>query len=247
MARVVLWTTLGTLGCIAVAIWFDSFNFGALTETQRDHSIATDFLVPLILAGPLLYFFTSKLRELAIAHHKLAIVASTDSLTAVLNRGAFTTIVDAYLNEVRDHERVVSGALLVIDVDYFKRINDSFGHERGDEALRLIAETIKGVVRGVDLVGRMGGEEFGVFLPGSSALRAEAAAERIRKAISEATFEPGGSRSPLSVSVGGASFEHGVPFVELYRIADKRLYDAKHSGRNRVSFTAIDDIAKAAA
>ena len=100
--------------------------------------------MPLVIAGPLLYFyFSSKLRELAIAHHELAIHASTDSLTSVLNRGAFTTLVDAYLARVKAEENG-AGALLVIDVDHFKRINDRFGHDAGDQALTIIAEIDQG-------------------------------------------------------------------------------------------------------
>ncbi len=201
--------------------------------------------MPIAIAGPFIFFFASKLRELAIAHHKLAVHASTDSLTSVLNRGAFTTLVDAYLGDVREHER--SGALLVIDVDHFKRINDSFGHERGDEALRLIAQAIKGVLRSHDLVGRMGGEEFGVFMPGTSPRNAEIAAERIRQAISEVEFWPDGRRRRLSVSVGGTSFAGEVPFTALYREADRRLYEAKDLGRNRVAFSAMTGSVKEAA
>jgi diguanylate cyclase (GGDEF)-like protein len=233
--RIVLWTVLGTLGVIILTLGMDSFNFNTFTPTQLIRAIITDIVLPLVIAPPIFFYFSSKLRELAIAHHKLAIYACTDSLTDVLNRGAFTTLVDAYLGEVRVHEGP-SGTLLVIDVDNFKRINDSFGHDWGDEGLKLIAATIRGVLRSVDLVGRMGGEEFGVFLPGTTGWQAEAAAERIRQAVAEATFLPEGRRRSLSVSVGGASFMQRVTFQALYREADRKLYEAKHGGRNRVAF-----------
>jgi diguanylate cyclase len=237
--RVALWTVFGTLGCMVAAMLLDSLSFGRLPTAERDRSLLTDIFVTIAVAGPFIFFFASKLRELAIAHYKLAILASTDSLTSVLNRGAFTTLVDAYLKDVRGAERIADGALLVIDVDHFKRINDSFGHDRGDEALQLIAQAIKGVLRGHDLVGRMGGEEFGVFLPATNPRNAEIAAERIRQAINELDFLPDGSRRPLSVSVGGASFADRVPFTALYREADRRLYEAKGLGRNRVAFSAM--------
>lgn len=238
--RVVLWTVCGTLGCMLVAIGLDSSTFGHLPPAERWRSFVTDVLVTLILAGPLLYFFSSKLRELAIAHYELAIHASTDSLTSLLNRGAFTTLVDAYLARVKAEESG-NGALLVIDVDHFKRINDSFGHDRGDDALKIIADTIKRVVRSVDLIGRMGGEEFCVFLPGTTPLRAEAAAERIRQAIDDAEFRPGDIRRNLTVSVGGATFDRWVSFGDLYHTADRRLYFAKELGRNRVALTAMGE------
>ena len=237
--RVALWTVFGTLGCMAAAMLLDSLSFDRLSAAERERSLLTDVFVTIAIAGPFIFFFASKLRELAIAHHELAAHASVDSLTSVLNRGAFTTLVDAYLTQVRAAERIAGGALLVIDVDHFKRINDSFGHDRGDEALRLLAQAIKGVLRGHDLVGRMGGEEFGVFLPATSSLNAEIAAERIRQAINELEFLPDGRRRRLTVSVGGASFAGEVPFTALYREADRRLYEAKDLGRNRVAFSAM--------
>lgn len=248
--RVILWTILGTLGCIAVALYVDSFNFMTLDEAGRTRAILTNIFLPLALAAPMLLFLTSKLRELAIAHHELSIVASKDSLTSVLNRGAFTTLVDAYLNEVREQERGASGALLVVDADNFKAINDSLGHDRGDEALRIIARSIAGILRSADLVGRIGGEEFGVFLPGSTVLHAEVVAERIRTSIYDAEFAPDGQQRRLSVSVGGAVFDRRLPFSELFRVADQQLYAAKHSGRNRISVSPVsryDAIPKAAA
>ena len=238
-ARVIIVTVLGTLGCVAAALWVDSFAFMAMPASERLRPILIDVLLPTALAAPLLLFFMTKLRELAIAHHELSIVAATDSLTAVLNRGAFTLLVDAYLGRVEQQEAGPQGALLVVDADNFKAINDRYGHDRGDEALRIIARAIKGVLRGADLVGRIGGEEFGVFLPGSSALEARAVAERIRQTISDAEFLPDGRRAKLSVSVGGASFDRTVPFSELYRIADQRLYHAKQAGRNRIALVAV--------
>jgi len=238
--RVILWTVLGTLGCIAVALYVDSFNFMLLDDEQRTRAILTDIFLPVLLAPPMLFFLTSKMRELAIAHHELSIVASKDSLTSVLNRGAFTTLVDAYLNDVRAHERAANGALLVVDADNFKAINDSFGHDRGDEALRIIAKSIAGILRGADLVGRIGGEEFGVFLPGVGVPHAEAVAERIRRIVNDADFVPDGRlRRPLSVSVGGAVFERPLAFGDLFRVADQQLYAAKHSGRNRISVSPV--------
>jgi diguanylate cyclase (GGDEF)-like protein len=233
---VVLWTVCGTLGCVLAALWFDSFNFTTLDDAQRFRAILTDVLTPTALAIPTFYFFSSKLRDLAIAHRELALSASTDSLTALLNRGAFTSLVDDYLS---GRAPAHGGALLVIDIDHFKRVNDSFGHDRGDEALQLVAATIKGAVRAVDLVGRLGGEEFGVFLPGLGASTAEAAAERIRQAIADAEFLPGGMPRRLTVSIGGAVFDRDVAFKDLYRLADSRLYAAKNSGRNRVCFARV--------
>ena len=98
-------TVVGTLACIGVAIYFDLYNLSMLDEPARLRALFTDIAVPLILAGPLLAFFSAKLRELALAHERLTVIAATDSLTQVLSRSAFATLVDAYLKQVGDLER----------------------------------------------------------------------------------------------------------------------------------------------
>jgi diguanylate cyclase len=245
--RVALVTVLGTIACISVATYVDSFTWTGKTQDQLLVAVLLDVLVPLFLAGPLLFFFTMKLRELAIANAKMSILASTDSLTAVLNRGAFTMLVEAYLTDARAQARETQGALLIVDADHFKTINDTYGHDRGDEALKIIAGSIQGVLRGADIVGRIGGEEFGVFLPGATPRFAESVAERIRASVAVAEFVPEEERrQELSVSVGGATFTERVGFTELFKTADERLYDAKKKGRNRVSLAAIAPMSVAA-
>lgn len=245
--RVILSTILGTAFCVAVAVYVDSFNFAGMDQPARLRAILTDVLLPVVLAVPLLLFFTGKLRELAIAHHRLTIYASTDSLTNVMNRAAFSTLVEAYLTEIRAAEARTAGALLIIDADNFKAVNDRFGHDRGDEALVTIAQSIKSMLRAPDLVGRLGGEEFGVFLPGAGRDQAESVAERIRQTVNTASFAPAGNAHPLSVSVGGAIFDRALPFADLFRVADQQLYAAKQRGRNRVSLAPVAGDANLAA
>ena len=237
--RVIVYTVLGTLVCVAAALYVDSFNFAIYDDATRARAIVVDIVLPIILAVPLLLFFTSKLRELAIAHQKLTIFASTDALTQVLNRAAFSTLVDSYLAQVRVEEEKARGAFFIIDADNFKSVNDRFGHDRGDEALVTIARAIKSMLRGPDLVGRLGGEEFGVFLPGASTEQAAAVAERIRQSVNDAKFTAAGAEHHLSVSVGGAVFERELPYAELFRLADQQLYAAKRDGRNRVAIAPI--------
>src|SRR5687767_9105816 len=95
--RVILGTVLGTLGCIAVALYVDSFNFMTFDEDARNRAIMTNILLPTMLAAPMLFYLLSKVRELALAHERLAVVAATDSLTTVLNRGAFLALAEAWL------------------------------------------------------------------------------------------------------------------------------------------------------
>ena len=232
----VLLTIAGTLCCIVFAFTFDSYSFEK-GIWRLGANPKNDVIIPILIAPPFFFYLLSKLRQLAIAHDRLLVIASTDGLTSCLNRIAFTALVDAYLERVDRQERRREGALLVMDVDHFKTVNDSFGHDAGDAgdaALKLIVQSIRSTLREVDLVGRMGGEEFSVFLPGIAPDRAVVVAERIRETVKAANFCPDGVPCNLSISIGGAIYVRGTSFSELYKLADKRLYDAKRNGRNRV-------------
>ncbi|WP_248305200.1 GGDEF domain-containing protein [Devosia sp. 1566] len=239
--RVWLVTLAGMIFCAGAALFVDSFNFPTMTADEFRRAIAVDLLLPSALAGPLLFLLMSKIRQLAIAQRDLAKLASTDSLTAVLNRGAFTMMVDAYLEQSRAHANLRSGALLVIDADHFKNINDRFGHQLGDEALKLIAGTIKGMLRGADIVGRVGGEEFGVFLPGATPEEARTVAERIRQAVGSLKLPLPAISDEITVSIGGVTYNGLATYDHLFSLADERLYGAKATGRNRVLFRHFTD------
>jgi len=232
-------TIAGSLLCVAAALFFDSFNWLHMPSDVRIRAILLDIFLPLLLAAPLIYFFMNKLRELAIAHDRLAIFASTDALTGVLNRSALTSAIERRLVADPVDGGAVRGALLILDADNFKSINDSYGHDQGDVALRLITDAVRSVLRQTDLVGRIGGEEFCVFLSGATQFTADAVGERIRHAVSVTPFTPQGKLHKLSVSVGGAVFDRRLPLSELLRIADQQLYFAKQNGRNRVAVSPI--------
>lgn len=236
--RVYLWTVLGTLGCVAVALGIDSLNFHNLTEAQQFRAITMDTLIPIGLAAPILFFLLTRIRQLNITRQRLAVLAATDSLTGMLNRHGFTAAVERAIAAVED-DPLPRGALLIADADHFKRVNDRYGHDGGDRALQLLADTMRRILRPEDLLGRIGGEEFAVYLPGLSALAAETVAERIRHAVSAAEFVPEANPEPLSVSIGGAAFDRPASFAQLFRLADRQLYRAKADGRNRVSFASI--------
>lgn len=240
--RVYLLTAVGTCFCSLAAFVLDSYSFETGVWRWGEQPI-NNLLIPFLLAPPFFWFLLSKLRELSIAHHELMNVAATDPLTSCLNRRAFTALVDGYLERVEQQKEHHGGALLVLDVDHFKAVNDSFGHEHGDVALKLIADTIKSSVREIDLVGRLGGEEFSVFLPNLDPSRTAMVADRIRAAISAASFAPEGQPHRLSISVGGATFDRRATFADLYRHADQRLYAAKNAGRNRVDIQPYERLA----
>ena len=198
---------------------------------------AASLALPVILGGPVMFYTQLRSAQLAETNRKLEALAATDWLTDCLNRRAFTTKVDTVLDGSRN-----GNTLLVIDADYFKTINDRFGHHRGDEVLQLIAEAIRGNVRAGDLVGRLGGEEFGVFMHGADCVLARHIGERIREAINALFVRSDGIAQRLSVSIGGATFHGRIDFAELFRMADRQLYEAKRRGRNRVQIDDSDDL-----
>lgn len=247
--RIYLATIAGTLLCVGAALFVDSFNFSSMTADRLTRAIMVDLLLPTVLAAPLIFFFMSKLRELALAHQRLAVFASTDQLTGVLNRAAFTSLAEKRLGGERESDEP-RGALMILDADNFKSINDTYGHDQGDEALRLLSGAIRAVLRKSDLLGRIGGEEFAVFLPGADRFTAEAVGERIRHAVSATSFKPRETAHRLTVSIGGAVFDRRLPLSDLLRVADQQLYVAKENGRNRVAISPIahyDSVPAAAA
>lgn len=177
--------------------------------------------------------------QLAAAHRRLSEKASRDDMTGMLNRETFFAALDG---SRRKSDR---GALLIIDADHFKKINDNFGHLTGDEALLLIAGAIERGIRSGDVLGRIGGEEFGAFLVGATEVEAKHVAERIRREVELIRFRPVDERTvPLTVSIGGITCTESATVSELMRAADRRLYEAKHRGRN---VTILDrDVSEAA-
>jgi diguanylate cyclase len=232
------WTLYGTLGCVAASIGFNLLLLHGFDSAIINRVMVSATVLPVLLGAPLFFYFSSKLRGLAIANARLGRVARTDSLTACLNRGAFTSRVNDWL---MDTTKPSGGALLMIDADNFKAINDHFGHDTGDEALTIIARSIRAVLRRGDIVGRMGGEEFAVFLPGVNQQQTTQIADRIRKSVNLAAFAPDGQQRNLSVSIGGAVFEKRTNFAELFRLVDQRLYGAKDAGRNTATIEHIED------
>ncbi|HMN08339.1 MAG TPA: diguanylate cyclase [Gemmatimonadaceae bacterium] len=168
-------------------------------------------------------------------NRRLEMLAHTDPLTAVLNRRALTERLVSELERVRRYDSTVS--LLLIDIDHFKRVNDTHGHLVGDDVLMDVGALLQGAVRAVDVVARYGGEEFVIVLPETAVSGATVFAERIRELIEAHPFPlPDGGHLHLTASVGVASYPApGLETAEdLLAAADQALYRAKAEGRNRV-------------
>ena len=171
------------------------------------------------------------LDKLCTKYEMAVYTAITDQLTGLYNRGYFDHFLDREVKRsLRDNTPV---ALLMMDIDNFKKINDVFGHQAGDRILEQLADIVKRNIRGIDLAARYGGEEFVVVMSNTDKYEAEQAGERIRQSIHAFDFE--NIDSKLSVSIGIALHPHDAKSVEdLIEKADQALYRAKRDGKNRV-------------
>lgn len=226
-------------GCVVGALIFNYLLFRATGLPFLWVGVLSAIVLAVAIATPLLVHAIHSERELAGLKSMLNQVSSADHLTSCLDGAVFTALVDTFRAAAEGKAGSRRGALLAVDVDHFREVNARFGRSWGDEALRVISNAIRASVRSGDLVGRLGGEEFGIFLPGASRDNAEDVAERVRKLIADTLFEPGGKRCLLTVSVGGIVFEDQVIFDEMIEAAEEQLLSAKRSGRNRTSIAAI--------
>lgn len=169
----------------------------------------------------------------------LADLAHRDALTRLLNRRAYDEALDEML--ARGQRLDEWGALIVLDIDHFKTINDTYGHAAGDEVLQGIADVMVSEVRAVDKVFRIGGEEFAVLLAAADLAKATETAERLRKAIKSHRFRFRDTEIKVTVSVGVAAATDGVEAAELTDAVDAALYRAKQTGRDRVVVSGQDN------
>ncbi len=170
--------------------------------------------------------------KLSARSETLEHAALTDGLTGMQNRRYFDDALREYLEEFGRIKRPVG--LMVLDLDHFKQVNDTHGHDVGDEVLRSVSNCLKEFTRFHDVVARLGGEEFAVVAPNLDGEMLHKLAERIRKAIATLTVTSGNVRLRVTTSVGVAVWDGRESAEEFYRRCDRMLYEAKRLGRNRV-------------
>lgn len=174
----------------------------------------------------------SDITDLVQNTKQLERLATIDDMTGLYNRRHFLRLAQAEWSRLRRYKRSLS--LLVIDIDFFKAINDRYGHAAGDETIRLIAARLLDGRRGSDIVGRLGGEEFAVLLPETDLDRAALVAERIRDGVASLDLSFCQAHFKTSVSIGIAPAEREMSALTiLLKTADDALYSAKSKGRNR--------------
>jgi len=233
----VLWTTLllsagASLGSLALTWLF----LRALGHHTMGSSFYISLLVPLpmtLATGGIIFSLLISLEKARSQAHALSM---TDSLTGLSNRRHFLQGVQREFHLAQRHQLPM--ALLILDVDHFKRVNDVYGHSMGDQVLVEISQCCTQVLRTTDLLARWGGEEFVVLLPNTHRDHAHQLAERVREAVAGlAQLQANSETVRVTVSVGVACAEPGqtATLDVLVQTADRALYEAKRAGRNQVA------------
>lgn len=186
--------------------------------------VSIALFIPLLIAPPCAYFVLSIVRMLQETIEKVDSQIRFDPLTGILNRNHF-------LDSVRGRE--ASGVLMIADADHFKTINDTYGHAGGDEVLRILANTLKQSVGNQGIVGRLGGEEFGIFLPSTDLEKGQHVAANICQTMRQVQMIVEGRSIGITLSIGGTLHAATTAIGHSLKIADRRLYTAKHAGRDQ--------------
>ena len=224
-SKVYLAVFLTTVISVVMSILITGILQGGFDDPE---AMAPAIIVPLLVAPLVSFWGFSQSRKIEQLNAELSNLLSHDPLTNVRSRSYFF---DAASKGSADEAAVV----LMVDADHFKNINDTFGHHVGDKALQHFSELISNQCRKSDIVARLGGEEFGIYMPKTEVSTARAVAERIRAEIYANPLQLDGSEISLSTSIGVAVRQPGEQIESALKRADFALYHAKESGRNRVT------------
>jgi diguanylate cyclase (GGDEF)-like protein len=168
--------------------------------------------------------------ELIKAKKKLELMSSTDELTGLMNRREMNKRAPELINQAKRYTHTI--AVLMIDIDHFKKVNDSFGHAEGDRVLKEVGQRLQNFGRQTDLIARFGGEEFIILLPDTDAADTKMLAQRLHRLVAEIKV----NNASVTISIGVIMSEASQNLEELTKKADDALYQAKNTGRNRTVF-----------
>ncbi|MBL8576114.1 MAG: diguanylate cyclase [Mesorhizobium sp.] len=225
-AALLLVTVLAGVELLVVIYYWD------LGRSRLESELAISAVIAVLVGLPVILYVVTQHSRLQRLTEKLAQLSSSDQMTGLLNRQTFVERLGVRLYKTGKGKS--AGVLAYIDADHFKAINDRHGHAVGDKVIQIIATKIKAIARQNDLCGRLGGEEFGIFLPGVTLAEAGAIADRLRCEVNESESELGVPGLKMSVSIGIASHKPGATALDTMQAADRSLYAAKNGGRNAV-------------
>jgi diguanylate cyclase len=217
-----------TQAIYSIAFYIVSEDFTAVWKIAIYHMTST------LIGGLLTFSFVRYIRRNSELYNHYKQSSQRDSLTGLYNVRSFDYFYNSMLEKTTEEKGQC--AICLVDVDHFKKINDTFGHSAGDEVLKKLAHLLTRLTREGDIVSRNGGEEFSILLPKSTKEQAAHIGERIRSTVEEQVFEVADRKAiKLTVSIGIATFHEGMEQSDqLFQDADEALYKAKQSGRNLV-------------
>jgi len=186
----------------------------------------------LLKVGDTIFKYLSGVDVEAQYHDMIFRMAVTDGLTSLSNRQQLDKLLTEEIQRCERNPRALS--VLLLDIDYFKKINDEYGHLAGDSVLRGMASALSKRMRPSDRLGRYGGEEFCAILPDTSLAGAASFADGLRALAESCVFAADEQQIKVTISIGVAEWQQGMQIMDMYRVADEKLYAAKRNGRNRV-------------
>ncbi|MBU2065069.1 MAG: GGDEF domain-containing protein [Gammaproteobacteria bacterium] len=233
---IICYLLLGLRTGSRVAIVFITLGLLAFNYrfTGENHLLNISIMSNVVLASLAMVLFSHIYERSRMDNERrLMELASTDSLTGLANR---MKLAEVFKREHAHAQRNTAPlALIFIDIDHFKLINDQYGHEAGDQALQHLAQVLGERLRSTDLFCRLGGEEFAVLLPNTAPVQAIEVAENLRRRLQDTPLRLGEKRVAMSLSAGVANLGYdGISLDDLLRTADRRTYAAKRNGRNQV-------------
>ena len=231
---VLIFTAVSIIGSITIAMTtvFFLLKLGVAVSPKVALLLSTG--IPLIITP----FLGSQIIELLIKIKKLEIemrhLATYDSLSGLLTRHAFMNRAKHSIEVAKRGKQPF--AMLMLDIDHFKKINDKYGHQAGDKVLESLGNSVRKIARKSDLAGRLGGEEFAFFLPNTPVENAKFFSERLLQEINQSIIKHNNNQIQYTASIGIISSPNAEidDIDELYHLADKTLYKAKSSGRNQI-------------
>ncbi|MEH6411327.1 MAG: GGDEF domain-containing protein [Hyphomonas sp.] len=229
--RLIIVVMAGAVGSTTFGSWLTS---GHLDPSARAQAVFTSAAMSAVVASLLLAYTLRQTMQYLRLHLRVRHMANCDDLTGLANRRSFTEKATARLADAASAQI----GLLLVDIDWFKRVNDTFGHEAGDETLIHMANTLIHAAPEGALVARLGGEEFTILCTVDDEKQLEDIAETVRKATEAAGFIYRGDHIRVTISLGLSVARPGDTLSTLLNRADRALYDAKSRGRNRFALAA---------
>lgn len=231
--HVLAYSALITALVVAVPLTIVSISLGALPMIFKFPILVISGLIPLFITFPISVFALHMFKKVNATVTTLDSLVKFDTLTGLLSRVHFLYTFG--------ERRKKGGYLAIVDADHFKRVNDTFGHEAGDDALKYLATTMTQTVGNAGIVGRLGGEEFAIYLPGVQREQAQLIAAALGSALRNQTFQYREHIIPITVSIGLVNDEPSYDVTTTLRRGDMLLYEAKRNGRDRYEIEELLD------